>query len=492
MKARVVTNGPWPSKAQQSNAPPPHSVEAEQGVLGSMLQERGGKEAIAEAIQSIDATQFYVPAHQLVFTAISDLYEAGEAVDLITFTQHLRDRKLLESVGGAAFVTSLFTFVPTAANVGYYLEIVRDKYVLRQAVAAGTELVRRAYEEQDEPAAVLDEILSKAESLRSVHGLNGVMQDGAALLSKSITVPPDVIAGVVHRGGKLLLGGASKSYKTWLLIDLGVSVASGSEWLSGCATNKGRVLYINFELPEAFCAKRIQAVCDERQIKLEPGMLTVWNLRGSVREWAQLQRQIPRGKFDLIIVDPIYKLLLFGVGVRDENAAGHIAAMLDEMEVLAVRSGAAVAFGAHYSKGNQAAKESIDRISGSGVFARDPDSILNFTKHEQSDCFTVEMTFRNHPPREAFVVKWEYPLFVSEATLDPSRLKQAGRPRDEEFSADNILDLLDKAMSTEAWQKLAYKELNVSRATFFRRKCELEKAGKIQRVKGGKWSEVSK
>jgi RecA-family ATPase len=80
--------------------------------------------------------------------------------------------------------------------------------------------------------------------------------------------------------------------------------------------------------------------------------------------------------------------------------------------VVAVRTGAAIAFGAHYSKGNQARKESIDRVGGSGVFARDPDSLLNFTRHEERDCFTVEMTLRNHPPQKPFVVKWEYPCFA--------------------------------------------------------------------------------
>ena len=126
----------------------------------------------------------------------------------------------------------------------------------------------------------------------------------------------------------------------------------------------------------------------------------------------------------LIIIDPIYKLL----GLRDENKAGDIASLLNEIEALAVETGAAVAFGAHYSKGNQAGKEVIDRIGGSGVFARDPDSILNFTKHEENDCFTVDATLRNHPPIKPFVVRWEYPLMCADATLNPSELKQPGRP----------------------------------------------------------------
>ncbi|PYK97651.1 MAG: hypothetical protein DME32_15475, partial [Verrucomicrobia bacterium] len=82
----------------------------------------------------------------------------GQAIDLITFTQTLRDKNILETIGGASFVTSLFTFVPTAANLDYYLEIVRDKYVLRQIITTCTEGVRRAYEEQGEVGPLLDEV----------------------------------------------------------------------------------------------------------------------------------------------------------------------------------------------------------------------------------------------------------------------------------------------------------------------------------------------
>jgi replicative DNA helicase len=89
------------------------------------------------------------------------LWNGGQGIDLITFTQVLRDRNLLETVGGASAVTSLFTFVPTAANVTYYLEIVRDKYILRQIIAACTESVRRSFEEQDEVHNLLDEVEQK-------------------------------------------------------------------------------------------------------------------------------------------------------------------------------------------------------------------------------------------------------------------------------------------------------------------------------------------
>src|SRR5438128_3377699 len=142
--------------AQDLHRTPPHSVEAEQGVLGSMLI--SPRETIAECVEKINEEYFYVPAHRTIYDVLVELWNAGQAIDLITFTQVLRDRNLLDAVGGAAFVTTLFTFVPTAANVQYYLDIVRDKHILREIIAAATESVRRAYEEQDEVNNVLDEV----------------------------------------------------------------------------------------------------------------------------------------------------------------------------------------------------------------------------------------------------------------------------------------------------------------------------------------------
>src|SRR5881398_1623279 len=152
---KVVPISPTGS-AQDIHRTPPHSVDAEQGVLGSMLI--SPRETIAACVERINEDYFYVPAHRTIYDVLVDLWNAGQAIDLITFTQVLRDRNLLETLGGAAFVTSLFTFVPTAANVQYYLEIVRDKYILREIISAATESVRRAYEEQDEVNDLLDEV----------------------------------------------------------------------------------------------------------------------------------------------------------------------------------------------------------------------------------------------------------------------------------------------------------------------------------------------
>lgn len=140
----------------------PHSVEAEQGVLGSILID---PVSIFEAQEHLSPEHFYVPAHRVIWDVLVDCLEKKKAVDLITFTQELRDRNLLDSVGGPAFVTNLFTFVPTSANILYYIEILRDKFILRRVIGACTEAVRRSYEEQDEVNLLLDEVEEQITSI---------------------------------------------------------------------------------------------------------------------------------------------------------------------------------------------------------------------------------------------------------------------------------------------------------------------------------------
>ncbi len=134
----------------------PHSLEAEQGVLGSMLI--SPTDVIGECVERINEQFFYQPAHATIYTILVECWTAQRPADVITLTQTLRDRNQLDAVGGPAFITHLFTFTPTAANASYYLEIVREKYVLRQIIGACTECAARAYEEQGEVNTLLDEV----------------------------------------------------------------------------------------------------------------------------------------------------------------------------------------------------------------------------------------------------------------------------------------------------------------------------------------------
>lgn len=136
----------------------PHSIEAEQGVLSSMFQ---SADVIAKCDDRISTRFFYVPAHQTLFAKMVSVWRSGIPLDLITFTQILRDCNQLEEIGGASFITSIFTFVPSAENVDQYLEIVRDKYLLRQVIEACTQSVTRAFEDQGEVKELLSDVREK-------------------------------------------------------------------------------------------------------------------------------------------------------------------------------------------------------------------------------------------------------------------------------------------------------------------------------------------
>jgi RecA-family ATPase len=267
------------------------------------------------------------------------------------------------------------------------------------------------------------------------------IQDACELCATELVLPQALVQGVLHRGSKLSLGGASKSYKTWTLLLLALCVAYGLPWL-GCETIAVKVLFLNLEIQTAFIQRRLKALAQSLGITQEPGRLDVWNLRGHATShqeiFPKIAERVGDGAYGLVVLDPIYKLY----GSSDnENAAGDVAGLMNSVESLAVKTGAAVAFGAHYSKGNQSSKEAIDRVSGSGVFARDPDSLLNFTTHQEADCYTVEATLRNFPPMDPFVVRWEYPLFARDGTLDPAELKKMpGRNKADKAADQERLD----------------------------------------------------
>ncbi|MGA3171809.1 MAG: replicative DNA helicase [Chthoniobacteraceae bacterium] len=135
----------------------PQSPDAEQGVLCSFLlnpREVGG--LCVE--RGITAESFHIPAHAGIFAVLLELWNAARPIDFITLTQVLRDRSQLDQVGGAAFVTDLFTFIPTAANAAYYIDILQEKWILRQVITTCTEYAARSYDEQDNVPNLLDEV----------------------------------------------------------------------------------------------------------------------------------------------------------------------------------------------------------------------------------------------------------------------------------------------------------------------------------------------
>lgn len=271
------------------------------------------------------------------------------------------------------------------------------------------------------------------------------IRKGSEIASSTYSLPPELVEGILHRGSKMVIGGGSKTNKTWTLIDLAISLSCGAPWL-GLKTHKARVLYLNFEVREEFFFDRIKWVAAAKGFS-PPGDLMIWTLRGFVdshetfitRITEHLQEQGIQ-ELDAIIVDPIYKLL----GGGDENSARDMNQMLNSLESLSQTFNAAVIFAAHFSKGNQAGKESMDRISGSGVFARDPDAILTITKHQEEGAFVVESTLRYCKSISPIVVRWDAPLMHPAPELDPSDLKRPAKLDQKRFTKTDLLAFISE------------------------------------------------
>lgn len=195
---------------------------------------------------------------------------------------------------------------------------------------------------------------------------------------------PPLIDGVLRQGHKMLIAGPSKAGKSFALIGMCVSIAEGLPWF-GWECAQGRVLYVNLELDRASCLHRFKDVY--QAMGASPNNLAnidIWNLRGKSKPMDELAPSLIRRALKTrpiaVIIDPIYKVI-----TGDENSADQMAQFCNNFDKVADSLGCAVIYCHHHSKGSQGQKRSMDRASGSGVFARDPDALLDMIELHVSE-----------------------------------------------------------------------------------------------------------
>lgn len=185
-----------------------------------------------------------------------------------------------------------------------------------------------------------------------------------------------LIDGVLRQGHKMLLAGPSKAGKSFSLIELCIAIAEGASWF-GWPCTQGRVLYVNLELDRASCLHRFKDVYQALGIPAKHlANIDIWNLRGRSVPMDKLApkliRRASKKDYIAIVIDPIYKVI-----TGDENSADQMANFCNQFDKVCTELGVAVIYCHHHSKGSQGSKRSMDRASGSGVFARDPDALLD-------------------------------------------------------------------------------------------------------------------
>lgn len=273
-------------------------------------------------------------------------------------------------------------------------------------------------------------------------------------------LPPlkeELIPGILRVGHKMLVAGPSKAGKSFLLIDLAISLAEGVEWL-GMRCKQGKVCYVNLELDGDSCFRRFKDIYEKRKLPpVNVKNITIWNLRGrSVPLEKLAPRLIRRFKeqgYEAVIVDPIYKVL----GDRDENSAGDMASFCNEFDRIATDMGVATIYCHHHSKGaSDKYANAADRSSGSGVFARDPDAILDLQELKVTDiadkyreqvkdasetltAWEITSTLREFAPMKPIRVWFDYPYhapdewnFLGNANYSRSGAKGAAHEEEAE------------------------------------------------------------
>lgn len=240
-------------------------------------------------------------------------------------------------------------------------------------------------------------------------------------------LPEELIKGILRRGHKMLISGSSKAGKSFLLMELCISIAEGRPWL-GFDIRKGRALYVNLEIDPASAINRFLKIYEA--LKLPPSNMDnilIWNLRGHAVPLDQLVPKLIRRVRDLhldaIVIDPIYKVI-----TGDENSASDMGAFCNQFDKICAETGCSVIYCHHHSKGAQGMKRAMDRASGSGVFARDPDAQLDMIQPELSDyvknfirdgyatAWRLESSLREFPNITPLNFWFEYPIHYPDTT----------------------------------------------------------------------------
>lgn len=212
-----------------------------------------------------------------------------------------------------------------------------------------------------------------------VESINDDLPDTESLESVWDNLPalaPPLIENVLRQGHKMLIAGPSKAGKSFALIELCIAIAEGRKWFNWYCS-QGKVLYVNLELDRASCLHRFKDVYTALGWSARNlSNIDIWNLRGKSVPMDKLApkliRRAAKKDYIAIVIDPIYKVI-----TGDENSADQMANFCNQFDKVCTELGCAVIYCHHHSKGSQGGKKSMDRASGSGVFARDPDAMLD-------------------------------------------------------------------------------------------------------------------
>lgn len=237
---------------------------------------------------------------------------------------------------------------------------------------------------------------------------------------KEIPLPEELISSILRVGHKCLITGPAKSYKSFMLMNLAACLSEGLPWL-GFQTKRSTVLYLNLEIDGSSFAKRFQDIYKAKGLRTLSNNLKIWNLRGYTKPLDQMLDAILAAvkeyHFECVIIDPLYKII-----TGDENSAKDMAYFCGLLDRI-TDAGASVIYCHHQRKGNNASSRALDRSSGSGVFGRDNDAILDLSPIDYTSddpavtAWRLEATLREFASPAPINLRFQYPIHTVDDSL---------------------------------------------------------------------------
>jgi hypothetical protein len=438
----------------------------------------------------LKANDFSIPEHQSIFRICREARRSGDAIDAQYIAQRLVDYNIVKKMSDALPILGGITGFSGYSVTGLltapaHARIIKERSALRALWTTLYETVNYATQNSGEAIEVIDHAKNQIEFVQKMmSGQNKLPEiiKTEEFLSEQYPERSVIVEGLLHESTKLVLAGPSKSSKTWIVLDMALSVAAGKQWW-GLNTKKTQTLFCNFEILPDMLQNRMKKLKEVRGIS--DSSLDIWNLRGHSAPMHIINKKIiSRGKgYGLIILDPLYKL----TGNANENDNTEMGRILDSMEEICSATGAAVVYCHHFSKGLASTKQATDRLSGAGVLIRDCDTALILSPHKEQDAYSVESITRNFRRPESFCVRWDYPIMTRDDSLDPHDLKvNTSGEKGEKDNAEMMKVLKVFTGVTGEWQRTANEELGVSKQRFYKILELLADAGHISK-QGSFW-----
>jgi hypothetical protein len=398
---------------------------------------------------------FTKPLCAVIYEAALYLHGIGKTANRLHIAEAIEADKTLSRIAKDAAADERLAdwqdYFSQADDSFYYMDmggVFVSEYLEAIAEAAGRRKAVEIYEKGkagEISVAEAVEALGRIQNAWGLHSWNAELIAAEELCddknAEAYKDAPVIIEGMLAQGDLSLITAGSKSFKSWLALQIALCTANGIPFLNR-QTTPTKTLVLNFELKPPSIKNRLRSIAN--RLKCGQKNLYTWNLRNKPITPAfleQLTRTIKEKGFGLVILDPLYSM--YGVVESDnvENSNPAMTELLSTIRAACEKAGAAAIIVHHHAKGDSSTKASIDRASGAGALGRFPDFVMSLVRHEAPNAYVVEIDFRDFPPCDPFVIRRENSVMVIDQDLDPAAKKTA-KPRNTKVTPEEVLGFL--------------------------------------------------